>query len=269
MLRICDLLIDAGISRRDLAGATGINRDRFTRTFVHELHHRNPAEHARLVAAIETFIRRTPACMAWLYAHGLAMVAIWDSIGPAPIRRRYPTSHGRKVHAPQAQPAMVPGNPQNVEQKEGVIMLTHAAMKHFKLFRSPFIGEIGQEKDIYLGEEHIFLREMMMETARNAGFTGINGECGSGKSIMRKAVAGRLAAEGIKVIFPVIIDKSRITPSSLIDAIIMDISEETPRRSLEAKTRQAHRLLKNRAASGLTQVLIIEEAHLLSVKAIK
>jgi type II secretory pathway predicted ATPase ExeA len=110
---------------------------------------------------------------------------------------------------------------------------------------------------------------MMLETARNSGFTAVFGECGCGKSVMRKTVAGKLESEGIKIVYPVIVDKERITPASLIDAIIMDISDENPRRSLEAKTRQAHRMLKNRAASSMKQVLIIEEAHLLSIKAIK
>jgi type II secretory pathway predicted ATPase ExeA len=110
---------------------------------------------------------------------------------------------------------------------------------------------------------------MMLETARNQGFTAVIGEVGSGKSIMRKAVASRLMSEGVKIIFPMIIDKRRISPSSLIDAIIMDISEETPKRSLEAKTRQAFQLLKNRAAANLKQVLMIEEAHLLTAGAIK
>lgn len=148
-------------------------------------------------------------------------------------------------------------------------MITPKAMKHFKLFRSPFINDISDARDIYMSEDHLFLKMMMLDTARHNGFTAVNGEVGSGKSIMRKAVVQELTAEDIRVIFPIIVDKARITPSSLIDAIIMDISEETPRRTLEAKTRQALRLLRNRAAGGLKQVLIVEEAHLLTVPAMK
>ena len=78
-----------------------------------------------------------------------------------------------------------------------------------------------------------------------------------------------LINDGIKVIYPIIIDKTRITPGSLIDAVIMDVSDEKPKRSLEPKTRQALKLLRNRATSGMKQTLIVEEAHLLNVKAMK
>ncbi|MCG8553596.1 MAG: AAA family ATPase, partial [Desulfobacterales bacterium] len=75
--------------------------------------------------------------------------------------------------------------------------------------------------------------------------------------------------EGIKVVFPLIIDKSRVTPASLVDAIVMDISDEVPKRSLEQKTRQAVRLLKARAENGMRQVLMIEEAHTIDKRAFK
>jgi len=148
-------------------------------------------------------------------------------------------------------------------------VITPKAMRYFKLFRNPFINDISDTRDIFLSEDHIFLKEMMLDTARYAGFTAVYGEVGSGKSIMRKAVVQELISDGIKVIYPIIIDKTRITPASLIDAIVMDLSEEKMKRSLEAKTRQALRLLRNRATSGLKQVLIIEEAHLLAERAMK
>jgi type II secretory pathway predicted ATPase ExeA len=70
-------------------------------------------------------------------------------------------------------------------------------------------------------------------------------------------------------VYPAILDNSRITASSLVDAIIMDISEERPKRALEPKSRQALKLLRNRAASGMKQVLMIEEAHQLNLAALK
>ena len=272
MLRIVELLIDCGISRRDLTAATGINRDRFTKTFLHENFPQLPrGADESFRASIEAFIEKHATGQAWLSRHGLPVSAIWESIGEAPhLKGRYPAGHGAKVHGRQSDPAIIPGNALEIQiREEEKDMLNQRTLKHFKLFANPFAGEIRQEKDIFLGEEHIFLREMMLETARNQGFTAVIGEVGSGKSIMRKAVASRLMSEGVKIIFPMIIDKRRISPSSLIDAIIMDISEETPKRSLEAKTRQAFQLLKNRAAANLKQVLMIEEAHLLTAGAIK
>lgn len=272
MLRIVELLIDCGISRRDLSAATGVNRDRFTKTFLRENFPQvTRGADGRFRASIEAFIEKHTAAQAWLCTRALPVSAIWESIGEAPhLKGKYPAGHGAKVHGRQNEPAIMPGNPLGLQiREEEKDMLNPRTLRHFKLFSNPFAGEIRQEKDIFLGEEHIFLREMMLETARNCGMTAVIGEVGSGKSIMRKAVAGKLINEGVKIIYPLIVDKSRISPSSLIDAIIMDISEETPKRSLEAKTRQAFRLLKNRAAAGLKQVLMIEEAHLLTAKAIK
>ena len=99
--------------------------------------------------------------------------------------------------------------------------------------------------------------------------SAVFGEVGCGKTTMRRAVIKDLFDIGVQVIFPVIIDKARITAASLLDAIIMDVSEETPKRTMEAKSRQARTLLLNRKRSGLKQCLLIEEAHLMSIPAVK
>ncbi len=106
------------------------------------------------------------------------------------------------------------------------------------------MNDVTSEQDIFMSSEHRFLKEMMLDSAKYGGFVAVVGGVGSGKSVMRKAVAAELMSEGIKVVFPLIIDKSRVTPASLVDAIVMDISDEVPKRSLEQKTRQAVRLLR-------------------------
>ncbi len=268
MLRAAQLFADVGISRPGLARSSRWSKNQFSVALRHGLLPVRPDNRAAFVSYINSIVQESPDCLAWLDRRGLQPEAIWDNVKYRGFVMNI--SQGRPLGKKNPdRPGLIPGDPLHIDMKEDTSMLSSRTMKHFKLFSSPFVGELKQAKDIYQGEEHIFLREMMLETARNAGFTAVNGECGCGKSIMRKMVATKLMAEGIKVVFPVIVDKSRISPSSLIDAIIMDISEETPKRSLEAKTRQAHRLLKNRAASGTRQVLIIEEAHLLSVKALK
>ena len=79
------------------------------------------------------------------------------------------------------------------------------------------------------------------------------GPNGAGKSTLAKAS----------------IDKSKITSASLCDAIVMDLSEETPRLRLEQKTRQVERLLVQRAKADCHVCLIIEEAHDLTVRILK
>jgi type II secretory pathway predicted ATPase ExeA len=65
------------------------------------------------------------------------------------------------------------------------------------------------------------------------------------------------------------IDKTRITAASICDAIILDLSDETPKLRLEQKTRQVERLLISRSKAGCHVCLIIEEAHDLSVRILK
>lgn len=165
---------------------------------------------------------------------------------------------------------IVPGNPNEIKpKKEEIQLINLRTKKHFKLFRDPFLNDINDVKDIYLSQDHMFLREMMLEGARHRGFVAVHGEVGCGKSVMRKAVVRQLQADNIKVIFPLILDKSRITSSSLLDAIIMDLTDEVPKRTLEAKSRQAIKLLKARTNNGQQQVLILEEAQLLNLWAFK
>jgi type II secretory pathway predicted ATPase ExeA len=165
--------------------------------------------------------------------------------------------------------AMIPGDPLIINPRKDIEMILVSTMKHFKLFKNPFLNDVTSRKDIYLSAEHRFLKEMMLDAAKYGGFVAVVGGVGSGKSIMRKAVAEQLMSDGIKVVFPLIIDKSRVSPSSLIDAIIMDISDEVPKRSLEQKTRQAVRLLKARSENSMRQVLMIEEAHTIDKRAFK
>lgn len=214
----------------------------------------------------ETVVTDEPRLSGQLNGHDVSV--IWDE---AVKRGHHPVDMGERLKRVFEQgPALILGDPLAIKQhKEIMMMITGRALKHFKMIRSPFMNEIMDARDIFMGEEHRFLKEMMLDAARYGGFVAVSGEVGSGKSVMRKAVVHELTAEGVKIIYPVIIDKSRITPGSLIDAIIMDISGMVPKRTLEQKTRQALSLLRNRAASGMKQVLIIEEAHTLNKGAMK
>lgn len=268
MLRLKQLLCDCGITQGDLCAKIHRGYTHTNRCLRYEIYPKNKKIFIKLV---EDVVLNTPEMMAWLKRKGFELNNIWDSCegiaGQRVNSQNQRISAGRRMHIDR--PAFRSGDPLKTESHKETEMITPKAMKFFKLFRSPFINDISDTRDIFMSEDHMFLKEMMLDTARYAGFTAVYGEVGSGKSIMRKAVVQELINDGIKVIYPIIIDKTRITPASLIDAIVMDLSEEKMKRSLEAKTRQALRLLRNRASSGLKQVLIIEEAHLLIEKAMK
>lgn len=270
MIRLKQLLFDIELTQPEFAKQINWGR---TTTWA-ALNENYPVNKARFQRSVKLWLDHEPKAQQWLIARDLTFANLWDILPDEDFENRWTRASREKVSRRRRveidNPAVQPGQPDAIEtpHKEAE-MINPKAMQFFKLFRDPFKNEINDNRDIYLSQDHIFLREMMLDTAKNTGFTAVTGEVGSGKSVMRKAIVQDLNAQDIRVIFPIIVDKNRITPASLIDAIIMDISEENPKRSLEAKTRQALRLLRNRAASDMKQVLIVEEAHLLTVTAMK
>lgn len=149
-------------------------------------------------------------------------------------------------------------------------MITQEAMKHFKLFRNPFVNDIQKEADIYMSDEHRYIEAAMLDAARHGGFIAVIGEVGSGKSVMRRKVIDQLKKDGdTLVVYPQMIDKTRLTAASICDAIIQDTSSEKCKCKLEDKTRQVQRLLMDRSKAGYRAVLIIEEAHDLKIQTLK
>ncbi len=150
-------------------------------------------------------------------------------------------------------------------------MLTQAARKHFALFRDPFQDDVQEPDDVFLGKEQRFVREYMFTTARHGGFIAVIGESGAGKSVLRRDLIDRIGREKqpIRCIMPRIIAKERLTAGGICDAIILDLSQQRPRQSLEAKARQIEELLTESSRAGSSHVLIIEEAHDLALSTLK
>lgn len=152
-----------------------------------------------------------------------------------------------------------------------VQMLSQNAKKHFSLFRDPFVNDVESADDVFLSADQRYIREAMFQTAKLGGFIAVIGESGAGKTTLRKDLLDRIQREKmpISAIQPRIIDKGRLTAGAICDAVIGDISQEWPKRSLEAKARQIERLLTGSSRAGNAHVLIIEEAHDLSVQTLK
>lgn len=149
-------------------------------------------------------------------------------------------------------------------------MVNQDTLRHFKMFRNPFVSDIEKSTDIYKSDEHRYIEAAMLDTAKHGGFLAVIGEVGSGKTTMRREVMEQLRKESnVTVIFPQIIDKTRVTATSICDAIVMDLSEEKPKIRLEQKTRQVQKLLMDRSRAGYQACLVIEEAHDLSTQTLK
>lgn len=82
-------------------------------------------------------------------------------------------------------------------------MLTQEAMKHFKLFRNPFINDIRAVRDIYMNEDSRYVLAAMKDVARNQGILAVVGDSGAGKSVLRRLLLDELHNDGdISVINP-------------------------------------------------------------------
>jgi type II secretory pathway predicted ATPase ExeA len=150
-------------------------------------------------------------------------------------------------------------------------MFDLAVRKNFGIFKDPFTDDVVTTDDVYLNDLSKFTVEYLYQTAKIGGMLALVGESGSGKSTLRRLAIERWKQEGqkVRVIIPRIIDKGRLTASLICDAIIEDCSTEKPRRTLEAKARQVEHILTNSSRSGFSHVLMIEEAHDLSIQTLK
>ena len=150
-------------------------------------------------------------------------------------------------------------------------MLSLQARKQFKIVADPFAGDVTKAEDVYMSDDTRFIAEYLYQTARVGGMVALIGESGSGKTTIRRYAIDRMQSEGqkVRIIIPRCIDKSRLSATSICDAIIQDCSEEHPKRTLEAKARQIERILTNSSRAGWSHVLMIEEAHDLHVQTLK
>jgi type II secretory pathway predicted ATPase ExeA len=261
-----ELCIDCGISQSRLGKATNLSRASINLTLNRGY---IPVERQDFKAIIEKELMKERSVVEWLADRKMQIADIWQPLGKE-LRRISPAGRGKRIWETRKQPAMVPGNPELIQIKWEVEMISQEAMKHFKIFRNPFIDDIQKDTDIFMSEEHRYIEAAMLDAARHAGFLAVIGEVGSGKSVMRRKVVEQLKKDGdVIVIFPQMIDKTRVNAASICDAIIMDLSEAKPSMKLEAKTRQVHKLLLERAKQNFRSVLIIEEAHDLHTNTLK
>ena len=274
-----DLMLECGIRQADIAGVVRLARPTLNLTLNRgylpddrrgELK-RGPSFQER----IEKFIQSTPRTMQWLFQRGLRIEDVWkpnDGEQRGRVRDAKPKPVGFMDGAWERRRMSViqPGDPEALIIKWEVEMITQEAMKHFKVFRNPFIDDIQKDADIYMSDEHRYIESAMVDAARHGGFLAVIGEVGSGKSVMRRKVVEQLRKDGdILIIYPQIIDKTRLNAASICDAIIMDISSDKPRIKLEMKTRQVQQLLLERSKQNYRSVLIIEEAHDLNINTLK
>ncbi|MEA5113223.1 MAG: AAA family ATPase [Geobacteraceae bacterium] len=225
--------------------------------------------------ALETFVVNTPSTRKWLELHGMTVSCIWTPLGKK-LRKELPIGQGKRIKDGFFL------RPKGEDLKPDlpiweVKAMKPEVMKYFRIFKDPFFHDVNGANDIFLSCEHRYIETVMLDAAYHAAFVAVIGEVQSGKSIIRKKVMEDLKRDGsITVIYPRsrrvnIGDKfhSRISPVSLCDSIILDISSEVTPRQIEHKVRLVERLLSARVSQGFKHVLIIEEAQNLTMTTLK
>lgn len=151
-------------------------------------------------------------------------------------------------------------------------MLSPKAKRHFKIFRDPFLDDINGPEDVFMSESQHYVVEAMIQTALVGGITAGIGESGSGKTTLRKFLQNRIARDrqNIRMIFPQTLDKTKLNATAICNAIIKDLEPDTTVRSgLEAQARQVRETLLRSDRAGFKHVLMLEEAHDLSIQTMK
>lgn len=261
------LMLDCDITQADLARAAGCERP--TVNLVANRDDYMPSRIADFRQKVEAHISGRPCCTAWLRQRGLAPADIWKPLpGRGDQRDALPLGHAIRTSRGMHRPAPLrPGDPEEQQREERIEMLTLKARKQFGLFRDPFMEDPNKpfdpDKDMYLSEDHRYIHMAMEETALSAGMMAAIGEVGSGKTWTRKSVVMKLKQKGLRIIFPQIVDKTRITAASICDAIILDLEgkDAKPKNKLEQKTRQVLQILENRTRQNIRMVMIIDEAQ--------
>jgi len=199
----------------------------------------------------------------WLgqYATQKEIADMWSEQGQP---QRTPTNVVKKAAEPSSKTTVI------FEPLERE-MLYQKTMKHFNLTRHPFENEVHCIDDLFMSQQQRRVRESMVQASMNGSILAVIGECGAGKTEIRKGFYQYVNTNHpeLIVIEPMVIDKKRLTAGMIFDALAEELNIQRMPVSLEHRARKVERALKQSVKAGNRHVLVIEEAHDLSNDAIK
>lgn len=267
-LKLKGLLVRHGIAQSDIAAAIQqANGTPFSNAALNVLvnhgHWPKTTPRKEVRSQIENFLR---ACD----VDATEIATAWEPEGNDDYRGLHPV--GAHVGQPSPKPAGFnpKAAPKPLIEPMEVAMLSPAAKRHFKLFRDPFQDDVNGPDDVYFSAEQRYVMEAMWQTAKHGGFIAVCGESGSGKSTLRKMLVERIRNQPIRMIFPQALDKKRLSSGAISQAIVNDIAPgEKVTSSLEGQARQVKKLLLTSSQADYSHVLLIEEAHDLTIDTLK
>lgn len=149
--------------------------------------------------------------------------------------------------------------------------ISQLAREHFRLPRSPFVNDVRADDDVFESKNTRYVRATMLDAALNQGFVAVFGESGAGKSVLAEDFWDNAASRRVTVIRPSILametndNKGKALKAlQIAEAIIHTLDPDVPlKQTLEARERQAEKLLQASRQQGESHVLLLEEAHCL------
>lgn len=121
-----------------------------------------------------------------------------------------------------------------------------------------------EQKGEYRGPQHEYFVQDLKDAIEENQIAALIGSFGNGKStVARMAVSDLLAKDDEKYKFVYVdsADLERLSTGQILDAMITDLSSESARRSTQARSRQARRIIGELVAMGKKVCLVVDNAH--------
>lgn len=168
-------------------------------------------------------------------------------------------------------------------EEEAMLMqntpIAQAALKHFGLHRSPFVGDINERADVFETESLRYARAALRDCAQHHGFIALVGESGAGKTTLLEDFEQSVLDDGrpIIIVRPYVQGMEHsdskgktLKASQIADAFIRALDPQSGiRRGMQARFAQLHDLLKASAKAGNRHLLAIDEAHCMPTATLK
>jgi type II secretory pathway predicted ATPase ExeA len=270
-----------GVSFTDLQHATGLSRGALFRLATEN---RWPAgyEPAAIKRDIEQLLAEHGASAAQL-------ATLWHAYSRSQVRAKLQSTdvRGKPLMGPPAPPppptpprvrpsrARPAPEPKDTDMLLAKQTLSAAARKHFALFTNPFDGEVTCSEELFVSAELRFVRECAWQAATGGRYVAVVGESGSGKSTLLADLKERIHTDRkpVRVIEPSVLGTNNQTPLRIADiltALIMSLAPGVAvAQTSEKRTRQAEQLLTGSTGAGNNHLLLVEEAHSLSVDTLR
>lgn len=141
--------------------------------------------------------------------------------------------------------------------------------KHFGLKRNPF-GLVEGADDVFESREMGRIMDHLAEAVEEGGIFSVDGERGIGKTTARHEIIQFLEENRNLYAYSIIecMDPKMVTMSTIMTALVTDLSSETPKQNTEHRSRQARRIIGEQAATKRV-VLLIDEAQRYGIKVLE